>query len=181
MTGKFEKERAVVLEAARQGISGNLNLSERQKKYVKNLLLFALMNASGNDTVTNRNFIKLVNKLFKGFLLKLIKESLDDDDGDADWSEALGVELNKIIAEDSLLKATDLKEAFAPEKIFDLLKGSTNGISQKDLIKRLQAIRDVKMNYRETPKERAKRERNQREYDLARTRQRMMERGSKEY
>lgn len=181
MTDKFEKERAVVLEAAKHGISGNLKLSQRQKKYIKNLLLFALMNASGNETVTNRNFIKLVNKLFKGFLLKLIKESLDDDEDDEDWGEALDVELNKIIAEDSLLKATDLQAAFAPEKVFDLLKGATNGVSQKDLIKRLQAIRDVKMNYRETPKERAKRERNQREYELARTRQRMMERGSREY
>ena len=80
MSDKFKKERDIVLEAAKQGIVGNINLSKYQKKYVKNLLLFALMNASSNTTVTSKNFIRLVNKLFKGFLLKIIKESLDDDD-----------------------------------------------------------------------------------------------------
>lgn len=176
MADKFQKERNIVLEAAKQGITGNLKLSRYQKKYVKNLLLFALMNASNNDTVTNKNFIKLVNKLFKGFLLKLLKETLDDDD-DEDWDEALDVELNKIIASEDLLKNADFAIALTPEKIVDFLKTSTNGISQKDLVKRLMALREAKANYRETPKEREKRERHQREYEMARTRQRMMERG----
>lgn len=178
MADKFQKERNLVLEAAKQGITGNLKLSRYQKKYVKNLLLFALMNASNNDTVTGKNFIKLVNKLFKGFLLKLLKETLDDDD-DEDWDEALNVELNKIIASEDLLKNADFAIALTPEKIVDFLKTSTNGISQKDLVKRLMALREVKANYRETPKEREKRERNQREYEMARTRQRMMERGDR--
>ena len=69
MADKFAKEKDIVLKAAKQGIKGNLSLSSAQKKYVKNLLLFALMNASGNETVTNRYFIKLVNKLFKGIKL----------------------------------------------------------------------------------------------------------------
>lgn len=180
MGTKFTKEREFVLEAAKKGISGNLNLSRYQKKYVKNLLLFALMNASNNDTVTNKNFIKLVNKLFKGFLLKLLKESLDEDD-DEDWEEALNVELNNIMASEDLLKNTDFSVVFTPEKIFEFLKTNTNGISQKDLIKRMMALREAKANYRETPQEREKRERNQREYELARTRQRMMERGSREH
>lgn len=173
---KFQKERDIVLDAVKQGITGNLKLSGYQKKYVKNLLLFALMNASNNDTVTNKNFIKLVNKLFKGFLLKLLKEALDDDD--EDWEEALNVELNKIIASDDLLKNADLTIALTPEKIVNFLKTNTSGISQKDLVKKMLALREVKANYRETPKEREKRERNQREYELARTRQRMMERGA---
>lgn len=164
------------MEAAKQGITGNLKLSRYQKKYVKNLLLFALMNASNNDTVTGKNFIKLVNKLFKGFLLKLLKETLDDDE---DLDEALNVELNKIIASEDLLKNADFSIALTPEKIVEFLKTSTNGISQKDIVKRLMALREVKANYRETPKEREKRERNQREYELARTRQRMMERGGR--
>jgi DNA-binding HxlR family transcriptional regulator len=84
------------------------------------------------------------------------------------------------MASDALLKAADFQIVFSPEKIFSFLKQTTNGISQKDLIKRLTALRDAKANYRETPKEREKRERNQREYELARSRQRMMERGAHE-
>lgn len=172
MTNKFKKERSLVLEAAKCGITGNIKLSSRQKKYVKNLLLFALMNASNNETVTNKNFIKLVNKLFKGFLLKIIKQSLDDDD-DEDWGEAIEVELNRIMADKALLK--NMEEVLTPENIQSFLKNSTNGISQKDLVKRLMALREAKANYRETPKERAKRERNIKEYELAKVRQRMMQ------
>ena len=177
MNNKFKKETDIVLEAAKKGITGNLKLSRNQKKYVKNLLLFALMNASANETFTNKNFIKLVNKLFKGFLLKILKESLDEDDEDDDV--ILEVELNKIIASDSLLKNTDLEAILTPEKINDFLIASTKGVSQKDIVKRLMALREVKANYRETPSEQRKRERNQREYELARTRQRMMERGER--
>lgn len=173
MADKFRKERNIVLEAAKQGITGNLKLSRYQKKYVKNLLLFALMNASNNDSVTDKNFIKLVNRLFKGFLLKIIKETLDDDD-DEDLDEALNVELNKIIASETLLKNADFSIALTPEKIVNFLKTSTNGLSQKDLVRRLMALREVKTNYRETPQEREKREQNRREYEMARTRQRMM-------
>ena len=149
------------------------------EKYVKNLLLFALMNASSNETVTNKNFIKLVNKLFKGFLLKIIKQSLDDDD-DEDWDEAIEVELNRIMADKALLK--NMEEVLTPENIQSFLKNSTNGISQKDLVKRLMALREAKANYRETPKERDKRQRNIKEYELSKVRQRMMEheRGNRE-
>lgn len=171
MTDKFMKERNIVLEAAKDGITGNVKLSAKQKKYVKNLLLFALMNASANETVTNRNFIKLVNKLFKGFLLKILKESLDEDDDD--WDDAIEVELNRIMADKKLLK--DMEATLTPEKILLFLKDNTKGVSQKDLVKRLLALREAKANYRETPKERQKRERNIKEYELAKVRQRMME------
>lgn len=174
MSEKFKKERDTVLKAARKGINGNLKLNRQQKKYVKNLLLFALMNASGNETVTNKNFIKLVNKLFKGFLLKILKESLSEDD-DEDWDAALEVELNNIIANDALLKAADIEKLLTPEKITAFLKANTNGVSQKDIVKRLMALREVKANYRETPREREKRERNRKEYELSKVRQRMME------
>ena len=179
MTEKFKKERDLVLEAAKSGIKGNIKLSEKQKKYIKNLLLFALMNASSNETVTNNNFIKLVNKLFKGFLLKILKESLDEDD-DEDWDNAIGVELNRIMANKMLLK--DMEQILTPEKIAVFLKNNTKGVSQKNLIKHLMELREAKSNYRETPKERAKRERNIKEYELSKVRQRMMEkeRGSRE-
>ena len=110
-------------------------------------------------------------------MLKILKESLDDDDDDDDT--ILEVELNKIIASDSLLKNADLETILTPEKINEFLKASTKGVSQKDIVKRLIALREAKANYRETPSEQRKRERNQREYELARTRQRMMERGER--
>ena len=173
MLHKFQKEREEVLNAAKTGITGNMKLSAKQKKYIKNLLLFSLMNASANDRVTKPNFIKLVNKTFKGFLLKLLKESLEEDD--EDWDEALEVELNNIIASEALLKNSDLQKIFTPEKIIDLLKSKTKGFSQKDLIKKLMSLREAKANHRETPQEQRKREQRRRDYELAKTRQRMME------
>ena len=156
MAHNFEKERNEVLAAAKAGIRGNLKLSGLQKKYVKNLLLFSLMRASNNGTVTPRNFLKLVNKLFKEFLLKIIKQGYDDDDDDTDWEEALTVELNRIIANDELLKNIDIETLLTPNNIMDFIKGATKGISQKDLIKRLVALRDAKINHRETPSEQKK-------------------------
>lgn len=184
MSNKFAKEREQVLKAAKQGIKGNIKLSPAQKKYVKNLLLFALMNASGNETVTNRNFIKLVNKLFKGFLVKIIKESLDDDD-DTDVDEALEVELNKIIADKALLNLAELEEVLTPANIAAFLKANTKGMSQAQILKKLMALRDAKINHRETPQEQKEREQRQKEYELQRQRQNMMEvrtlsRGSRE-
>ena len=178
MKKKFEKERQFVLDIAKQGIDINLNLNDKQKKYIKNLLLFALMNASSNETVTDENFIKLVNKLFKTYLVKILKDAIDDDDDD-DWDTAISVELNKIIANDNLKKLAELQEVFTPTQIFSFLKKYTTGFSQKDLLKHLKALREAKNNYRETPEEAKKRERNNREYVLAMERQRMMERGQK--
>lgn len=178
MSNSFEKERQFVLDLAKQGIDININLTSQQKKYIKNLLLFALMNASSNQTVTNKNFISLVNKLFKTYLVKILKETLDDDE---DWDDAVSVELNKIIANDSLKNLSDFQEIFTPSQIFSFLKKYTSGIAQKDLLNQLKALRDAKSNYRETPEETKKREKNRKEYYLAQERQRMMEksRGSR--
>lgn len=174
----FEEERKEVLAAAKDGIRGNIKLSGRQKRYVKNLLLFALMRASNNGTVTPRNFLKLVNKLFKEFLLKIIAEG-DDEDGD--WEEALNVELNNIIASDKMLSQIDFEQLLSPENITIFLKGATNGVSQKDLIKRLISMRDLKTNYRETPEEEKERKHRRKEYELMQQRMRTMamERGAR--
>ena len=171
---KFEKERLFVLELAKQGIDININLSPKQKKYIKNLLLFALMNASSNESVSDENFIKLVNKLFKTYLIKILKDTLDDDE--EDWETAISVEINKIIANDNLKKLVELQDVFTPVQIFSFLKKYTTGINQKDLLKKLRALRDAKSNYRETPEETRKREKSRQEYYLAQERQRMMER-----
>lgn len=169
---KFSKERQQVLNAVSKGIKGNLKLSSKQKKYIKNLLLFALMNATTNQTVSNRNFVSLVNKLFKGFLIKIIKECLDEDD--TDFDEALEVELNKIIADKKLLSAKDIEEILTPENITAFLKDNTKGVSQNQLLKKLLALRDAKANYRETPQEQKERDRRRKEYELRRQREQMM-------
>ena len=100
MTKKFEQERQFVLDIAKQGIDINLKLNSKQKKYIKNLLLFALMNASSDKSIKNEDFTKTVNELFKTYLVKILKESFDDDD--EDWESTISVELNKIIAKDIL-------------------------------------------------------------------------------
>lgn len=68
-----------------------------------------------------------------------------------------------------------MESTLTPEKILMFLKDNTKGVTQKDLIKRLMALREAKANYRETPREREKRERNIKEYELSKVRQRMME------
>lgn len=173
MSSKFAKERKLVLDAANTGINGNFKLSPKQKKYIKNLLLFALMNASENQTVTNKNFIKLVNKLFKGFLVKIIKDCLDDDD-DTDFDNALEVELNNIVANKSILNIDEIAEDLTPEKILSFLKRSTNGVSQNQIINKLLSLREIKSNYRETPQEQKKREQRRREYELQKQRDALM-------
>ena len=177
MIKKFEKERQFVLDLAKQGINININLNSQQKKYIKNLLLFALMNASSNETVTDKNFVSLVNKLFKTYLVKILKDAIDDDD--EDWEGAISVELNKIVANDSLKNLAELQEVFTPSQIFSFLRKYTSGISQKDLLRQLRSLREAKNNYRETPEEAKKRERSRQEYALAMDRQRMMERGQR--
>ena len=203
MDNRFEKERQFILDLAKKGVDINLNLSTQQKKYIKNLLLFALMNASTSVSEEDKSFIDLVNKLFKTYLIKILKETLDDDDDD--WDEVITVELNKIIASKSLKNLADLQEIFTPSQIFSFLKKHTSNAAQKDLLlqmknlrdseknleekkqakKRhetaqkdlliqLKALRDAKINHRETPEEARKREQNRREYLKARERQKTL-------
>lgn len=142
MNKSFEEERQFVLDMAKQGIDININLSSKQKKYIKNLLLFALMGASTSTTV-DKNFVETVNKLFKTYLIKILKESLDDDE---DWEDDISVELNKIIAGDSLKNLADLQEIFTPYQIFSFMKKYTKDFSQKDLLMKLKALKDAKRN-----------------------------------
>ncbi|MBS4772786.1 MAG: hypothetical protein KHX55_00740 [Proteobacteria bacterium] len=172
---RFPKEREKVLDAARRGIDSNIPLSKLQNKYVKNLLLFALMNASSNETVTSRNFLKLVSRMFKGYLLKIIKQILDDDDGEFD--EALDVDLNKVQADKKIIDIETLAKELSPAQIVAFIKANTNGMTQKQLLKKMLTLRDMKVNHRETPEEQREREQRQKEYELARKREKMMVRG----
>ncbi len=169
---KFAREKRLVMEAARKGISSNIPLKDIQKKYLKNLLYFAMMNAAGNETVTQRNFIKLVNRLFKKFLVKLVVHNSDTDDDDAE--EGLNVELNNILANEQRLDLQELQALMTPEKIVTLIKNHTQGVSQRQILNRLLALRDLKTNHRETPEEQKERERREKEYELQRKIERAM-------
>lgn len=171
---KFSKEREQVLRAARQGISSNIPLAGVQKKYLKNLLLFALMNASGNETDTNRNFIKLVNKLFKKFLIQIIKKAEDDDD-DETFEEALDVELNRIVANKEMLDLQTLQSILTPSNIIANIKMNIDGLSQRQVLNKLLSLRDAFVNHRETPEEAREREQRQKEYELQKKRERILE------
>lgn len=173
MSEKFEEERHFVLEQIQNGIESNIPLSSLQNKYVKNLLLYALMNASNNESVTGKNFVKLVNKLFKKYLVKIFKDILDDDDTDFDG--ALDVDLNKLAANPELIDLQALAQNLSPSQIIAFIKANTNGISQKQLLDKLMTLRDLKTNHRETPAEQKQRENRQKEYELARQRERMMD------
>ena len=173
MEEKFAAERSEVLKAAHKGIDSNIPLAAVQKKYLKNLLFYAMMSASSNETVTNRNFIKLVNRLFKKYLKQIILKNGDDDDDDVE--EGLLVDLNKILADENLLDLQELSDILTPGNIIAQIKANTNGLTQRQILNKLLALRDMKTNHRETPEEARKREQRQKEYELQKKRQRMME------
>ena len=170
---KFAAERSKVMHAANHGIDSNIPLAAVQKKYLKNLLLYAMMSATANETVSNRNFIKLVNRLFKRYLKQIILKNGDDDDDDVE--EGLHVDLNKILANEELLDLQELGAILTPGNIVALIKNNTNGMSQRQILNKLLALRDMKANHRETPEEAREREERQKEYELQKKRQRMME------
>lgn len=172
MIEKFEKERNAVLASAQKGIASNIPLAAVQKKYLKNLLLYSLMSASHNETVSNRNFIKLVNRLFKHYLAQIIVKNGDDDDDDVE--DGLDVDLNVIMADEQALNLEELAAILTPANIVSIIKSNTNGMSQRQILNRLLALRDAKANHRETPEEAREREQRQKEYELQRTRERMM-------
>lgn len=173
MIDKFEKERNEVMAQARKGISSNIPLAAVQKKYVKNLLLFAMMNASANETVSERNFVKLTNKLFKKFLVQIIQDNSEDDEGYID--ENLEVQLNNLFANEQKLNIETLQGALSPKNIVDMIRNTTKGVSARMVLKRLLDLRDAKANHRETPEEQKEREQRQKEYDMQKMRERMME------
>lgn len=172
MSEKFYKERNLVLARARGGIESNIPLASVQKKYLKNLLLYSLMSASRNETVTEKNFIKLVNRLFKKYLVQIILKNADDDET---VSEGLNVELNKIIANGELLDINALSEVLTPANVIAIIKANTNGLTQRQILNRLLSLREAKANHRETPEEARQREQRQKEYEMQRQRERMME------
>ena len=74
-----------------------------------------------------------------------------------------------------MINLSELEQLLTPENIVKFLKGKTNGLSQRQLLDKLLALRDINSNYRETPQEQRKREQRRREYELQRQRERMMD------
>ena len=106
----------------------------------------------------------MVNSLFKTYLVKILKETLDDDD--EDWDEAISVELNKIIANKSLKNLANLQDVFTPAQIFSFLKKHTSNAAQKDLLLQMKNLRDSENDLDEKEKNKAKKRHEAAQKDL---------------
>ncbi len=177
---RFEEERQEVLRLAKHGIETNIPLKPAQKKYLKNLLLFSLMRASNNQTVTKPNFINLVKKLFKKYVVKIVHGSvkkmpnhnpLEDEEF---YDENLEVEINNIIANEQLLDLQLIQQSLTPQNIIGQIRQLSDGLQTQQVIKRIMTLREINSNHRETPDEARMREKRQREYQRQRQNQRVM-------
>lgn len=122
------------------------------------------MKSSANETVIPKNFVKLVNKTLKKFLVNLLKKHLPTAEGDDYYDENLEVELNNIMANEQRLNLEQLSQALQPKNIIAEIRHASEGISSREVIKKILAIRGAHENQRETPEEARKRERRIREY-----------------
>lgn len=173
---KFAEEKRFILEQARDGIKSNIPLSSFQKKYVKNLLFFSLIKALANETVTPKNFIKLVNKIFKKILFQIFKRQIPDMDEEY-FDENMEIELNNLIAREQMFNLEMLSNALQAKNIVAEIKKISEGLSSREVIKKIINLRQAKENQRETPDEARKREQRIRQYERQRQRANMRYRG----
>ncbi len=187
---KFEEERQEILAMVRNGIQTNIPMKKTQKRYLKNLLLFSLMRASKNPTVTKPNFMKLVAKQFKKYIVKIIHGSVKNmpnhnpyEDEDF-YDENLEVEINRVIANEQFLNMELIQQSLTPKNIIGQIRTLADGLSAQEVIKRITALREINSNQRETPDEERKRQQRIRNYERQRQMQNMrfleLERGSRE-
>ncbi len=187
---KFEEERQEILAMVRNGIQTNIPMKKTQKRYLKNLLLFSLMRASKNPTVTKPNFMKLVAKQFKKYIVKIIHGSVKNmpnhnpyEDEDF-YDENLDVEINRVIANEQFLNMSLIQQSLTPKNIIGQIRTLADGLSAQEVIKRITALREINSNHRETPDEERKRQQRIRDYERQRQMQNMrfleLERGSRE-
>jgi len=176
----FEEERQEVLNLAKYGIETNIPLKPAQKKYLKNLLLFSLMRATANKTVSKSNFTKLVKKLFKKYIIKILHGAAkkmpgyNPEEDEEFYDENLEVDINNVIANEQLLDLHKIQQSLTPQNIVGQIRRISDGISAQDIIKRIMALREINSNHRETPEEAREREQRQREYQRERQNQRVM-------
>lgn len=186
---KFDEERREILAMVRNGIQTNIPMKKTQKRYLKNLLLFSLMRASKNPTVTKPNFMKLVAKQFKKYIVKIIHGSVKNmpnhnpyEDEDF-YDENLDVEINRVIANEQFLNLNLIQQSLTPKNIIGQIRTLAEGLSAQEVIKRITALREINSNQRETPDEERKRQQRIRDYERQRqmqnTRLLEMERGAR--
>ncbi len=186
---KFEEERREILVMVKSGIQTNIPMKKTQKRYLKNLLLFSLMRASKNPTVTKPNFMKLVAKQFKKYIVKIIHGSVKNmpnhnpyEDEDF-YDENLDVEINRVIANEQFLNLNLIQQSLTPKNIIGQIRTLAEGLSAQEVIKRITALREINSNQRETPDEERKRQQRIRDYERQRqmqnTRLLEMERGAR--
>lgn len=186
---KFEEERREILVMVKSGIQTNIPMKKTQKRYLKNLLLFSLMRASKNPTVTKPNFMKLVAKQFKKYIVKIIHGSVKNmpnhnpyEDEDF-YDENLDVEINRVIANEQFLNLNLIQQSLTPKNIIGQIRTLAEGLSAQEVIKRITALREINSNQRETPDEERKRQQRIRDYEKQRQRQNTrlleMERGAR--
>lgn len=188
---KFEEERQEILAQLKNGIESNIPLQPVQKKYVKNLFLFSLMRASANQTVSKQNFVRLVLKQFKKYLITTIYKNLkkmpqySSLDDEAFLDENIEVTINNIEANERLLNLYDLQQTLTPKTIMGQIRTMVNSVSTKQILSRLLALREGKMNHRETPEEIRERQERQRQRERQReralSRVHVRERGGRSY
>lgn len=186
---KFEEERREILAMVKGGIQTNIPLKKTQKRYLKNLLLFSLMRASKNPTVTKPNFMKLVAKQFKKYIVKIIHGSVKNmpnhnpNEDEYFYDENLDVEINRVIANEQFLNMQLIQQSLTPKNIIGQIRTLADGLSAQEVIKRITALREINSNQRETPDEERKRQQRIRDYERQRQRQNMrlleMERGAR--
>ncbi len=188
---KFDKERQEILAMVKDGIKTNIPLKPTQKRYLKNLLLFSLMRASKNQTVTKPNFIKLVAKQFKKYIVKILHGTMktlpnyNPDEDEDFYDENLEVEINRVIANEQFLNLSLIQKSLTPQNIVSEIRSLVEGMNTQEVIRRINAIKEMNANHRETPEEARQREKRIREYEQQRQRQQNMrllelERGSRE-
>lgn len=186
---KFDEERREILVMVKSGIQTNIPMKKTQKRYLKNLLLFSLMRASKNPTVTKPNFMKLVAKQFKKYIVKIIHGSVKNmpnhnpyEDEDF-YDENLDVEINRVIANEQFLNLNLIQQSLTPKNIIGQIRTLAEGLSAQEVIKRITALREINSNQRETPDEERKRQQRIRDYEKQRQRQNNrlleMERGAR--
>lgn len=175
---KFEEERQEIFKIARNGIKTNIPLKKTQKKYLKNLLYFSVMKATVNSTVTKPNFIKLVGRLFKKYIVKIVHGSmkkmpnynpLEDEDF---YDENIEVTVNNILANEELLDLQRIQQSLTPRNIIGQIRHLSEDMPAQEVLKKILALREINSNHRETPEEARERERRAREYERQRQRQR---------
>lgn len=175
MNSEFEEGRDESVEArkrliakAKDGIDSNIPLRKDQKKYLKNMLLFAILRTSRDS---KGDLSKKANKAFKKLFVRLVyTQNLNEEDqeDEAFFEQNLNISFNHIQANHNKLDLKKLSNWLSPKNIMTQILNATGTLTNKQKLDRLAAKKDAKANHRETPQEILERKRRERTMDLNR-------------